>query len=257
MEHSLDFDPQLADLPFLFDREAVARRFEQRWPARGAAPTITKCRPQDTKYQPTRRCVTTYELLAERPGDQPRRTIGVVEVTPAGIAHRLYDDDPQLPWLAAATDSNQRRGRFAALLGDRVAEACAVAPVRYKPAARCVFRYELSGPAGRQVVFGKLLAEGGDQLMATVGALHAASAAAQGMPRIPQPLAFWPDVHMLVQPEVAGGAELNDLAFDPAQDEAVRERWLCEAGARRARRHPATGSGPPRPQSDHQDEQRE
>jgi hypothetical protein len=148
------------------------------------------------------------------------------------------------------------RRRFAALLGDGAVESCAVTPVRYKPAARCVFRYELSGP-GRRVVFGKLLAEGGDQLMATVGALHAASAAARDMPRIPQPLAFWPDVRMLVQPEVAGGAELNDLAFDPAQDQGVRERWLGEAGARLAGLHAANVAGPPRTLADDLDELRE
>jgi hypothetical protein len=257
MDGSLDFDPQLADLPFMFDREAVARRFEQRWPARGAAPTIARCRPQDTKYQPTRRCVTTYELLLERPGDQPQRTIGVVEVTPAGIAHRLYDDDPRLPWLVAASDPQEMRRRFAGLLGAAAAEACAVAPVRYKPAARCVFRYELNGPAGTQVLFGKLLAEGGEQLMATVGALHTASAAAQEMPRIPQPLAFWPDIRMLVQPEVAGGAELNDLAFDAGQDRGERERWLYEVGARLAGLHAASVAGPPRTLADDLDELRE
>ncbi|HEX9372999.1 MAG TPA: hypothetical protein VF897_18435, partial [Roseiflexaceae bacterium] len=246
MSQSLNFDPQLPDLPFTFDRDAVTRLFEQRWPGPGDSPAITKIRAQDTKYQPALRCVTTYELLAERAGAPPQRTIGVVEITPSGIAHRLYDDDPRLPWLAPATDPSLMRGRFADLLTSTAIESCAITPVRYKPGARCVFRYDLDTTAGRQVYFGKLLAEGDDQLMATIGALHEASESLREMPRIPRPLAHWPELHMLLQPEVAGGAELNDLAFDQAQGAALRERWLREAGARLAGLHTTRVDGPPR-----------
>jgi aminoglycoside phosphotransferase (APT) family kinase protein len=62
---------------------------------------------------------------------------------------------------------------------------------------------------------------------------------------------------MLVQPEVAGGAELNDLAFDPAQDAELRERWLRAAGARLAGLHAAQVAGPPRTLADDLDELRE
>jgi hypothetical protein len=257
MNQSLNFDPQLPDLPFTFDRDAVTRLFEQRWPGPGESPTITKIRAQDTKYQPALRCVTTYELLAERPGAPPQRTIGVVEITPSGIAHRLYDDDPRLPWLVPATDPNLMRGRFADLLTGTAIESCAITPVRYKPGARCVFRYDLDTTAGRQVFFGKLLAEGDDQLMATIGALHDASESMREMPRIPRPLTHWPELHMLLQPEVAGGAELNDLAFDRAQDAALRERWLREAGARLAGLHATRVDGPPRTLEDDLAELRE
>jgi hypothetical protein len=254
MENLYAFDTQLPDLALAFDREAVARLFEQRWPGTGSAPRITKVKPQDTKYQPGRRCVTTYELLAERQGQAPQRTLGVVEVIPEGLALRLYDDDPRLPWLAAAVDAAGMRDRFAALLPDTEVVACAPAPVRYRAGVRCVFRYDLATAAGPQVFFGKLLAEGGDQLLATVGALHAAALADERLPRIPRPLAYWADIHMLVQPEVAGGAELNDLAFDPAQDAGLRERWLRAAGARLAGLHAAQVAGPPRTLADDLDE---
>jgi hypothetical protein len=256
MDYSLDFDPQLPDLAVPFDRDAVARLFEQRWPGPGAPPRITKIKQQDTKYQPARRLVTTYELLAERGGDA-ERTIGVVEVAPSGIALRLYDDDSQLPWLAAAVDEAGMRERFAALLPGITVGACAVAPVRYRSGVRCVFRYDLETSAGRRVFFGKLLAEGGERLLDTVSALHAASEANTHMPRIPTPLGYWPDIHMLIQPEVVGGAELNDLAFDAAQDEQVRERWLRAAGAKLAGLHAAQVAGPPRTLADDLDELRE
>src|SRR5262245_18214639 len=162
MDNLYAFDPQLPDLALVFDRDAVARLFEQRWPGIGDAPRFTKVKPQDTKYQPGRRCVTTYELLAERAGLPPQRTIGVVEVAPEGLALRLYDDDPRLPWLAAAVDAPAMRERFAALLPDTQVEACAPAPVRYRAGVRCVFRYDVATTVGPRVFFGKLLAEGGD-----------------------------------------------------------------------------------------------
>ena len=112
MDNPYGFDAQLPDLAVAFDRDAVARLFEQRWPGPGDAPRIARVKPQDTKYQPGRRCVTTYELLAEREGRAPQRTIGVIEVAPEGLALRLYDDDPRLPWLAAAVDAAGMRQRF-------------------------------------------------------------------------------------------------------------------------------------------------
>jgi hypothetical protein len=245
-----DFDSQLPDLAVAFDRDAVARLFEQRWPGPTPTPQISRVKPQDTKYQPARRCVTTYELLAERAGAAPERTLGVVEITPGGIALRLYDDDPRLPWLAQAVDTAEMRRRFADLLPGVMVETCTVAPVRYRPGVRCVFRYDLQTSAGQQIFFGKLLADGGEQLLATVGSLHAASQADVRLPRIPPPLAYWPDLHLLMQPEISGGAELNDLAFDPAQGEPTRERWLHAAGARLAGLHSAGVPGPPRTLTD-------
>ena len=60
------------------------------------------------------------------------------------------------------------------------------------------------------------------------------------MPRILQPMAYWPEIHMLIQPAVAGGVELNALAFDPAEARDTRERWMREAGARLAGLHSCT-----------------
>src|SRR5262245_53866607 len=128
MDNPYGFDLQLPDLALAFDRDAVARLFEQRWPGPGEPPRITRVKPQDTKYQPGRRCVTTYELSAERAGAAPQRTIGVVEVASQGVALRLYDDDPHLPWLASAIDASGMRDRFAALLPEARIQACTATP---------------------------------------------------------------------------------------------------------------------------------
>ena len=250
MEDRFDFDPQLPALPLAFDLTAIARLFEEQWPVPpGAAPgpvTVQGCRLQDTKYQPLVRCVTTYELQVARPGTPPAPTIGVVEITPDGLTHRLFDDDPQLPWLALATDPDQMRERFAALpagqAGGGAVTACAITPVRYKPGARCVFRYDLQTAAGPQIFFGKLLARDADQLAATLTALHAVSQATPGMARILPPLAYWPDLRMLIQPAVVGGAELNTLAFAAAEDRTRREQWLRAAGQGLAALHGSAGT---------------
>lgn len=255
MTDPLDFDPQLPSLPQAFDRELVRREFEQRWP--GGAPALRRIqlgKLQDTKYQPGARCVATYGLTAELTDGTARPTIGVVEVTPQGLALRLYDDDPKLPWVRAATDPGAMCNRFAWFAeSERAAipTSCIVTPVRYRAGTRCVFRYDLQTPAGPRTLFGKLVRDGADEFMATVTALHQASIDTPDMPRILPPLAYWQDIHMMVQPEVAGRAELNDLAFDPSTDADARARWLRDAGRRLAGLHGLSGvAGPPRTLAD-------
>lgn len=235
MSEDLTFDPQLPELPLALDRGAVAQLFATRWPAGEPPETVRSCRLRDVKYQPGRRCVASYELEVER-GGAPARTIGVVELTPDGLAHRLYDDDPRLPWLAEAADVRRMAPRFAALLGE-VVLSCSVTPVRYRAGARCVFRYELSTPSRAVTIFGKLLEPGAAELAATVDALHRASVESPAMPHVPPPLAYWPELRMVLQPEVAGRAELNDLAFSQDVELATRERWLRDAGLRLAGLH--------------------
>jgi hypothetical protein len=260
MDHHFDFDPQLPALPLAFELDAVARLFAEQWPhTHDSRPVvITKCKLQDTKYQPSKRCVTTYALSVERPGAAPEPTIGVLEITPAGSAHRLYDDDAQLPWLADATNAQDMRQRFAALLPGAAIESCAIVPVRYRPGVRCVFRYDLQTSAGASTFFGKLIGQGAEESMATIAALHNARQSCPDLPRVLPPLAYWPEIRMLIQAAVVGGAELNDLAFDPAENAGVRERWLRDAGARLAGLHSCTSvAGPLRTMADDLEELRE
>jgi hypothetical protein len=258
MSNTFGFDPQLPTLPLAFDLDAVAHLFAEQWPGDGGPLIISKVKLQDTKYQPHARCVTTYALTAERPGAPAIPTIGVLEITPEGAQHRLYNSDPKLPWLAAATSTAVMCEHFAALLPNSTITGCTITPVRYRPNVRCVFRYDLETSDGPQTFFGKLLNEGGELAMATISALHSAREHNPGMPRVLPPLIYWPDIHVLIQDEVQGGAELNDLAFDPKQDTDLRERWLRDAGARLAGLHGCTEvAGPPRTMADDLAELRE
>ncbi|MEN9934758.1 MAG: hypothetical protein RLZZ387_1337 [Chloroflexota bacterium] len=256
MAQELGFDPELPELGRLFDLAAVGRLFEDGVLSKERPARVRSCKLQDTKYQPGRCCVTTYVLQTEGEGGAGQ-TIGVAELGPAGLALRLYDEDPRLPALAEAADVARMATRFAALLGS-VVISCAVVPVRYRPGARCVFRYEVQTHRGGRVVFGKLMGDGGAELAATVGALHRASQERPGMPRVLPVLAYWPELGMLAQDEVSGRAELNDLAFSPEVPAETRERWLRDAGARLAALHALTGiDAPARTAADDMDELRE
>jgi hypothetical protein len=258
MIYQHDFDPQLPALALALDGVAVGRLFADHWPAARGAPrpsgAIRACRLLDVKYQPAVRCVAIYELLVDAPRGPARPTIGVVELTPARRTHRLFNDDPHLPSLAAATDPGYMRERFATLPAAHDAAgvtACAVTPVRYKPGTHCVLRYDLQTPGGPRVVFGKLLGRGGAHLAATLEQLHAVSQAAPGMARVPRPLAYWPDLQLLIQPAVREGRDLNVCAFDPAAPAAVREQWLHSAGRSLAALHQSAGAmGPQRTLAD-------
>lgn len=256
MTELLGFDPLLPDLPLVHDLAAVGRLFEGRWEAEGRPAQVRSAKLQDVKYQPGRRCVATYALGTEGAGGD-WQTIGVVELTPDGPACRLYDDDPQLPAIREAADPARMAPRFAGLLGG-VVTSCDAAPVRYRPGVRCVFRYEVETRRTRQVVFGKLLGAGASELVATLEALHRASRERPAMPRVLPPVAYWPELGLVAQAEVAGRAELNDLAFRAEGDAAAREGWLRDAGARLAALHALTEvAGPRRSMQDDLDELRE
>ena len=94
----------------------------------------------------------------------------VVSMMAAAAQTPPVDDDPEMPWLAVATDAEAMRARFATVLR-RPSEACAVTPVRYKPGSRVVLRYDR--PSSRQPgLFAKVLAHDDGRLAATLAALH-------------------------------------------------------------------------------------
>jgi aminoglycoside phosphotransferase (APT) family kinase protein len=64
------------------------------------------------------------------------------------------------------------------------------------------------------------------------------------MARILSPLAYWPDLRMLIQPAVVG-MELNTLAFADAEDLTRREQWLRAAGRSLAALHGSAGTAAP------------
>ncbi|MCB9157947.1 MAG: phosphotransferase [Caldilineaceae bacterium] len=221
-----NIDPTLPHLSHVFDSSAAMHRFAQQ-------PSM-RCRRQSIEYIPGTRCTATYLLSQE---DAAWQTIGVVEIEPAGIEHRLFTEDPLLASLPTAMDANRLTAHFAvdhAALG----QIDAVIPVRYKPGSRCTLRYHTRTQGAQSFCFGKLLAKDSAEIAQAVDDLYRASQSTPELPGVAQPLAYWPELNMLVQAAVAG-AELHDLAFDPQQKLADRISWMRTAGRAAAALHSA------------------
>ncbi len=241
---TLGFDPYLPELPQVFDCRAIARLFEEHWPDlashTGAPVAIRSCRPSTTKYWPSERCVTTYVLTVEPPGQAAYPTIGVIETTPAGLAPRLFHDDAQLPWLVQAADPAAMLARFSALLKGRAdqgrPETCTVTPVRYHPGTRCTLRYDLRLGQGQRTFFGKVLHKNGARLMASMQMLYERSQVEPEMPRVPRPLAYWSELHMLVTQGVEAD-RLRDRLFDASEAHETRQQWMRDVGLHLAALH--------------------
>jgi aminoglycoside phosphotransferase (APT) family kinase protein len=179
-------------------------------------------------------------MQIERLGQPLWQTIGVLEFSPDGVEPRLYYADPGMPALTVAMDPADMRRRFTNVLdgnGSSPIEDVDVDPIRYKPGLHCVYRYQLKTPHGVRVWYGKMFAHDSDSLMESITALHQASLDIPEMPRVPEPLVYWPDIHLLVQPAVAEGIEFTKFAYDTTQEESVREVWMRRAGASLAAFH--------------------
>jgi hypothetical protein len=231
-------DPALPLIAESFDLPAVGRLFERAW-----LRPITRCTLLSARYDPGVRCVTTYELEVGDVRGSRVRTIGVVEVTPAGRSHRRYDEDPRLPGLVEAVDPAGVATRLASLCAAPV-EGCTVAPVRYRPGERAVVRYELTTSAGHVVLYGKVLAEGARALGATLAGLHEAERADLGAPSVRPPLAVLDDLGLVVQAEVEGDS-LHARAFNSALPSAERVALLRRAGTAVAALHDGRGPSAP------------
>jgi hypothetical protein len=190
----------------------------------------------------------TYDLEVATKDGRAVSTIGVLELRPLQRVLRTLEQDPQLPWIVEAVDPETMGHRFRSSLPDLMQSAGGapqITAVRYKPGARCVLRYTFDGPSGARVMFGKIIAADSDRLAHRISSLQEVSSTVPDMPGIAGPVAYWPDLRMLVQRAVEG-RELHDVAFDTAIDVAVRQEWMEKAGRGLAGLHSATGAGAPK-----------
>jgi hypothetical protein len=219
-----NLDPAL-DLAAVLDPDRVARRFARRWP------DVTACALEHARWSPGVECVTSHRLALAPAGDGARFTIGVVTVTPDGVRHRLFAEDPALPGVAAALDTTAMRAWLSERVGRRVGiESAAV--VRYRAGSRCVIRYRLTD-AAHTTVYGKLLCAGEFDVLAS---------AARALGDLAAPLVgVDPTLRLVVQGD-AGDRSLAALGADPASLARVRS-----GGALLARLHgPGSPGGAPR-----------
>jgi hypothetical protein len=225
----------------VFDLDSVGALFERHWTATSQPETahvsVTARALKDVKYQPGVRCVSTYELVVGKGGER-FGAMGVLRVDTEGVRVARPEEDPELDRLAEAMDPEYMRDRLesAPELKTDLRGLPRITLLRYKPRLRCALRYDLQTPSGDEVLFGKMLADGGEHTMSTLSQLHRRSLEHDKMPRIAPPLLYWPDLRLLLQ-EAVDGDEFHSMVFDTLTKPRERARWMLTAGKRLAGLH--------------------
>ncbi len=235
---------QLPRLEEMFDGGVVAGLFEQQWPRFDAhgqiGVAIRHCRLRGAVFRPSTGCLTMHDLTVQQPGLPAWQTIGIVGCTGRKAWVQLLSDDPELPWLASAVDADVMLERFGSvpdLASGGIPERCTVVPVSYHPGRRCTLRYDVYTPQEMRTFYGKTLRRGSEQLAASISALYDQSLSITGMPSFPRPLAYWPDLHMLIMQRVRGMVPADRYLFDTSASEAARLRLVRDLGAQLATLH--------------------
>lgn len=227
---ALDFDEALSLLPVLDDPEAVTRLLAPDLEAGDLA-----ARRGDTKYEPGVRAVAGFELTHRRSGET---RLGAVTVSPGRVDAFPLTRDLRLPRLAQALDPQVVAPRLEPLLTLGVPGGpWQVRPVRYKPGARCVIRYETATPRGRAVLYGKMLAAGAVRQADVVSGVHQACESVRGAPYVPPVVAVWPDLDLVLQSAVDEALDLHELAGDTAVPPGMRREAFGRAGSAVAALH--------------------
>ena len=130
-------------------------------------------------------------------------------LSPAGVngSHGPLAD-PALPQLSTLQDRAAMSAKLAAATGDPSLIVTDIDIVRHKPGRRAILRYEIArrgaGEGGSGLLYGKTFAsERGPRVFAICWEICAARAFGPGV-SLPAPVAFLPDLKLLVQQPVAG-----------------------------------------------------
>jgi hypothetical protein len=108
-------------------------------------------------------------------------------------------------------------------------------PVRYKPGVSCVIRYgNVSDTSG--ALFAKLFASSGAHHAAVLESLMALTEVDASLPRVPPPVAYWPDLRALIERPMEGRS-LGAAVHADDTSEAARERLMRHAGGALAAFH--------------------
>ena len=225
-------DHKLPQLSSALDVEEAARRFADLWQSTaGRSLAVTNCRRVGIRYEPQAGYVVTYHITGRTLEDKRVETIGVIEGTAPKVAHRLFGDDPRMRHLAVAADAEAMLPRFSELWNGAPIEDCEITPIRYKPGWSCVLRYDLHSGATTQTLFGKVFATAGDKAMATVLALHESTRGAPPALHIQPPVAYWPDLQLLLRSGIDDGHGLNVRLFDESVPHERKRQWMHGLGA--------------------------
>ncbi|MGH2558070.1 MAG: phosphotransferase [Thermomicrobiales bacterium] len=144
---------------------------------------------------------TGVETILNRTEECWRET--QVERIPVGI-------DPLLPSLRSLGDPNAMTSILTRDVYSAPVRVCEITLIRHKPGRRAIFRYDLDvgadGNRRRERLYGKTFAsERGPRVFEALQTITAAQVCGPGV-RLPEPVAYLPDLKLLLQRAVPGDA---------------------------------------------------
>ena len=155
--------------------------------------------------------------------------------------------DPMLPQVADLLDMDAISARLESEVYKEPVAVIGVEVVRHKPGRRCILRYDVevgaSANARRERLYGKTFASArGPQVYETISSITA-NRACGAQVRVPEPVAYLPDLKLLLQREAPGQPVVHALLQGddrPAQHIAASLSALHTSGLELRRRHDST-----------------
>lgn len=194
-------------------------------PGRDGAPhEPPACAILDVKYEPGEYCTILYQLGEQmligmfrwgRAENEPPAAARLI--APLGMQVYRFEHDPALPGLATVLDPLAMADVLAETLpecrddGARVLR-CRSRPLRYRPGRRCTLRFDIalrdtrSGAISRHTLFGKAY----HNVAKATSVYHEMRMIAESVPArdgrmiVAQPVAFRPDLQLILQGAVVG-----------------------------------------------------
>lgn len=174
----------------------------------------------DVRWSPGKECRLAYRV------ESPDLTPNFVAITISADRwwQQDYRDDPALAGVDCAADEEEVDTR---LSGDRHhGSRWNVEPVRYRPGSRCVWRYT-DAEGVETALFAKAFrASEFPRQLTLVGALDPSRR--RGL--VPDVIAIWPELHVIVS-EAVEGRSLSTVIADPGVSSVERSRLLYRLGA--------------------------
>jgi aminoglycoside phosphotransferase (APT) family kinase protein len=176
----------------------------------------------DVRWAPGKGCRLAYRVPS--PGRESRFV--AVDVTSEEWSQHDYREDASLPGLASAADPVHVT-RLLAPLFDEPIRACSIEPERYRPGSRCVLRYDVETSSRSSRLYAKVFRPEPFAEVARAGTVLASPSA--GTRLVPELVAAWPDLHVMVGAGVPGRV-VSRVLGDPAVPAGQRARLAHRLG---------------------------
>ena len=153
----------------------------------------------DVQWTPGEGCRLAYHVTVD---GTEAATFVAFNIDPQSWSQYEFRSDPCLPGLSAVSDAALISERLGSVVEEPILH-CRVQPVRYRPAGRCVLRYDLRTASGAARFYAKVFPR---EVFVDVArrATRVAAAAQPARPHLARVLAVWPDAYTTVGSAVDG-----------------------------------------------------